>query len=290
MRSQPGRGNRGAEARKLTAPFTRCNRPARAGDSRPARRRGVGRQIARRPDSPSPPRPAAPHAAAGGVRRGDRRRRVRGRGLLVLLGSGSTRREALEAKLQETLTELRDTVGAAVYISRYIDGEVKITQMADGRTRRRSTSGWTSARRPTPARSASALLTQLDQNGRRDHLSRHKIARLTSRTITSERVLFSKLDSQPPTVPVLDLQEYAVGTVCARCADGRVVRGLPGAVPPDRARPPPARGGRHAEPQGGAGGAVAGPVSPATRLNAVGSTPRDRGSINPSAGAASSVG
>ncbi|MFC9700220.1 IclR family transcriptional regulator, partial [Streptomyces sp. NPDC056943] len=26
---------------------------------------------------------------------------------------------------------------------------------------------------------------------------------------------FSKLDSQPATVPVLDLQEYAVGTVCA---------------------------------------------------------------------------
>ena len=59
------------------------------------------------------------------------------------------------------------------------------------------------------------LLTQLDQNGRRDHLSRHKIARLTSRTITNERVLFCKLDAQPPTVPVLDLQEYAVGTVCA---------------------------------------------------------------------------
>ncbi|MGW1651174.1 IclR family transcriptional regulator domain-containing protein, partial [Streptomyces atratus] len=59
------------------------------------------------------------------------------------------------------------------------------------------------------------LLAQLDQNGRRDHLSRHKTARLTSRTITNEKVLFSKLDSQSATVPVLDLQEYAVGTVCA---------------------------------------------------------------------------
>ncbi|MEU4359558.1 IclR family transcriptional regulator domain-containing protein, partial [Streptomyces virginiae] len=59
------------------------------------------------------------------------------------------------------------------------------------------------------------LLTQLDLNGRRDHLSRHKIARLTSKTIVNERILFSKLDSQPATVPMLDLQEYAVGTVCA---------------------------------------------------------------------------
>ncbi|WP_435244732.1 IclR family transcriptional regulator domain-containing protein [Streptomyces sioyaensis] len=56
---------------------------------------------------------------------------------------------------------------------------------------------------------------QIARDGRKDHLSRHKTARLTSRTITNEKVLFHKLDSQPPTVPVLDLQEYAVGTVCA---------------------------------------------------------------------------
>ncbi|GAA4295085.1 hypothetical protein GCM10023086_07830 [Streptomyces venetus] len=41
------------------------------------------------------------------------------------------------------------------------------------------------------------------------------MARLTSRTITSDRLLLSRLEAQPPTVPVLDLQEYAVGTVCA---------------------------------------------------------------------------
>lgn len=59
------------------------------------------------------------------------------------------------------------------------------------------------------------LLTQLDHDSRRDHLARHKTVRLTSRTTTNEKVLFRKLDSQPATVPVLDLQEYAVGTVCA---------------------------------------------------------------------------
>ncbi|MCP9987946.1 MULTISPECIES: IclR family transcriptional regulator [Streptomyces] len=134
---------------------------------------------------------------------------------LVLLGSGATRREALETKLQETLTELRDSVGAAVYISRYIDGEVKITQMADG-PHTPKVNEWVDFRSAAHASAVGkCLLTQLDQNGRRDHLARHKIARLTSRTITNERVLFSKLDSQPPTVPVLDLQEYAVGTVCA---------------------------------------------------------------------------
>ncbi|MCX4550930.1 helix-turn-helix domain-containing protein [Streptomyces sp. NBC_01387] len=134
---------------------------------------------------------------------------------LVLLGSGATRKSALEAKLQDTLARLRDSVGAAVYISRYIDGEMKITQIADGPLTP-AVQEWVDFRSSAHASAAGkCLLTQLDQNGRRDHISRHKIARLTSKTITNERVLFSKLDSQPATVPVLDIQEYAVGTVCA---------------------------------------------------------------------------
>jgi DNA-binding IclR family transcriptional regulator len=134
---------------------------------------------------------------------------------LVLLGSGGDREQALSDKLQRILTEIRDSVGAAVYISRYIDGEVKITQYADG-PRAPKVNEWVDFRSAAHASAVGkCLLTQLDHNGRRDHLSRHKTARLTSRTITNERVLFTKLDNQPPTVPVLDLQEYAVGTVCA---------------------------------------------------------------------------
>ncbi|GGY96451.1 IclR family transcriptional regulator [Streptomyces nitrosporeus] len=131
------------------------------------------------------------------------------------LGSGATRRKAMEARLQRTLTQLRDSVGAAVYVSRYVDGEVRITQVADG-PRTPAVNEWVDFRAAAHASAiGKCLLTQLDQNGRRDHLSRHRTARLTSRTITSEKVLFSKLDSQPATVPVLDIQEYAVGTVCA---------------------------------------------------------------------------
>ncbi|MDX3057931.1 IclR family transcriptional regulator C-terminal domain-containing protein [Streptomyces sp. NE06-03E] len=134
---------------------------------------------------------------------------------LLELGSGVARRRALEAKLQQTLVQLRDSVGAAVYVSRYVDGEIRVTQVADG-PRTPAVNEWVDFRSAAHASAiGKCLLTQLDQNGRRDHLARHRIARLTSRTITSEKVLFSKLDSQPATVPVLDLQEYAVGTVCA---------------------------------------------------------------------------
>ncbi|WP_274558955.1 IclR family transcriptional regulator [Streptomyces spiramyceticus] len=134
---------------------------------------------------------------------------------LVLLGSGTTRSAALQAKLQQTLDQLRDSVGAAIYMSRYIDGEIKVVQVAEG-PHTPKVHEWVDFRSAAHASAiGKCLLTQLDQDGRRDHVSRHKPARLTSKTITSERVLFSTLDSQPPTVPVLDLQEYALGTVCA---------------------------------------------------------------------------
>ncbi|MFC7305345.1 IclR family transcriptional regulator C-terminal domain-containing protein [Streptomyces monticola] len=134
---------------------------------------------------------------------------------LARLGSTAGHKQAISDQLQITLDRLRDSVGAAVYISRYIDGEVKITQFAAG-PGAPAVNEWVDFRSAAHASAVGkSLLTQLDLNGRRDHLSRHKPARLTSRTITNERLLFSKLDAQPPTVPVLDLQEYAVGTVCA---------------------------------------------------------------------------
>ncbi|GGV93308.1 IclR family transcriptional regulator [Streptomyces gelaticus] len=134
---------------------------------------------------------------------------------LLLLGSGPARRQALETKLQQSLAQLRDSVGAAVYISRYVDGEIRVTQYADGPLTP-AVNEWVDFRSAAHASAVGkCLLSQLDHNGRRDHISRHKTPRLTSRTITSEKVLLSRLDSQPATVPMLDIQEYAVGTVCA---------------------------------------------------------------------------
>ncbi|MEV5435946.1 IclR family transcriptional regulator C-terminal domain-containing protein [Streptomyces sp. NPDC052682] len=131
------------------------------------------------------------------------------------LTSARHREEALREQLQHTLDRLRDSVGAAVYLSRYVDGEVKVTQYADSPATPK-VNEWVDFRYSAHATAVGkSLLTQLDHNGRRDHLARHKPARLTSRTITSDKLLLSRLAAQPPTVPVLDLQEYAVGTVCA---------------------------------------------------------------------------
>jgi DNA-binding IclR family transcriptional regulator len=134
---------------------------------------------------------------------------------LTRLGSSHGRDQALREQLQRTLDRLRDSLGAAVYITRYVDGEIHVTGCADSPATP-AVHEWVDFRSSAHATAfGKGLLGQLDLNGRRDHLSRHRPARLTARTITNERVLLSKLDAQSPTVPVLDLQEYAAGTVCA---------------------------------------------------------------------------
>lgn len=134
---------------------------------------------------------------------------------LVLLSSGGDRERALRERIDRTLSELRDSLGAAVYLSRYTDGEVEIVRHAES-PEAPAANEWVDFRSAGHATAiGKCLLGQLDHDGRRDHLSRHRTARLTSRTITDEQFLLNTLDRQPPTVPVLDLQEYAVGTVCA---------------------------------------------------------------------------
>ncbi|MFE9772983.1 IclR family transcriptional regulator [Streptomyces sp. NPDC005931] len=131
------------------------------------------------------------------------------------LGAARDHEAALRDRLQHALDRLRDSVGAAVYLSRYVDGEVRVTHCADSPAAPR-VNEWVDFRHAAHATAVGkSLLTQLDPDARRDHLARHRMARLTSRTITSDKLLLSRLEAQPPTVPVLDLQEYAIGTVCA---------------------------------------------------------------------------
>lgn len=133
---------------------------------------------------------------------------------LVLLGAAK-HDVALAEKLRTILVELRDEVGAAVYFSRYDDGEVRIIDFADGPNAPK-VNEWVDFRSAAHASAVGkCLLSQLDHNSRLEHLSRHRPARLTSRTEIDDRALLTKLERQPASVPTLDLQEYAVGTVCA---------------------------------------------------------------------------
>lgn len=136
---------------------------------------------------------------------------IAGRALLLTgAASGDGR-----GHLQETLAWVRDAVGAAVYVARYTDGEVCITQYADGPATP-LVEEWADFRTAAHASAVGkALLAQLGPDGRKDHLSRHRAERFTAHTLTRQEDLFRQLDSRRPGAPLLDLQEYALGTVCA---------------------------------------------------------------------------
>ncbi|MBT2452577.1 hypothetical protein J7F03_37140 [Streptomyces sp. ISL-43] len=141
----------------------------------------------------------------------------------------------LSGQLQRTLALARDSAGAAVYLSRYAEGEVRITQMADG-PGAPPVREWVDFRDAAHASAVGkCLLSQLDHDGRADHVARHRPARLTERTITDSRALFTALDAVAPGAPVFDLLEYAPGVVCAAVplalgdTAGSLALSLPGA-------------------------------------------------------------
>ncbi|WP_051969375.1 IclR family transcriptional regulator [Kitasatospora azatica] len=135
-------------------------------------------------------------------------------GTFAMLGQ-SNREQLIRIRLEHKLAELRDELGAAVYFSRYYDGELRVEAVAAGE-HAPAVYEWVDFKATAHASAiGKCLLSQLDHDGRLDHLSRHPIARLTSRTITDAEQLMHRLERQPATVPVLDLQEYALGTVCA---------------------------------------------------------------------------
>ncbi|MFJ9951592.1 IclR family transcriptional regulator [Kitasatospora sp. NPDC091207] len=135
-------------------------------------------------------------------------------GTFALLGQHN-REQLVRARLDRKLAELRDELGAAVYFTRYHDGELSVEAVAAAE-HAPAVQEWVDFRATAHASAiGKCLLSQLDHDARRDHLSRHPVARLTSRTVVDEDQLMHRLERQPATVPVLDIQEYALGTVCA---------------------------------------------------------------------------
>ncbi|MFB0632955.1 IclR family transcriptional regulator C-terminal domain-containing protein [Streptomyces sp. AB3(2024)] len=137
---------------------------------------------------------------------------ARGPALDRLAAPGGT---GLAGQLQRTLALARDSAGAAVCLRRYAEGEVRITQMADGPGAPPGRE-WVDFRAAAHADAVGTCLpTPLDHRDRADHAARHRPARLTARTITDSRSLFSALDAVAPGTPVFDLREHSPGVVCA---------------------------------------------------------------------------
>ncbi|MFB7512280.1 IclR family transcriptional regulator [Streptomyces sp. NPDC056144] len=127
----------------------------------------------------------------------------------------SAARQTRPAEMADWLGTLRDELGAAVYFTLYQEGEVRVAGIASGPATP-ATEEWADFRRSAHAHAAGqCLLAQLDEDARREHLSRHPVERLTPYTVPDEDALLRRLARLPRGGPFYQRQEYALGTVCA---------------------------------------------------------------------------
>lgn len=59
------------------------------------------------------------------------------------------------------------------------------------------------------------LLAQLDEKAREDYLDRHPVQQLTRYSVRDRDMFLDRLRSMKRTEPVIERQEYVLGTVCA---------------------------------------------------------------------------
>ncbi|MFG2725731.1 IclR family transcriptional regulator [Streptomyces canus] len=126
----------------------------------------------------------------------------------------TSRGQALLSRVRPTLAALRDDLATAAYLTFYEEGEIRVAEIVDGPQAPRVDLwvGFEDAGHATAL--GKSVLRELDDASRKDYLSRHSLADLTPRTITSHPELLRRLDSSPVAPAVTDLEEYALGTVC----------------------------------------------------------------------------
>ncbi|MET9383297.1 IclR family transcriptional regulator C-terminal domain-containing protein [Streptomyces sp. NPDC002928] len=124
------------------------------------------------------------------------------------------RGQAMLSRVRPTLAALRDEFAIATYLTFYEGGEIRIAEIVDGPRAPRADLwvGFEDAGHATAL--GKSVLRELDDDSRKDYLSRHSLADLTPRTITSPPELLRQLDSSPVAPAVTDLEEYALGIVC----------------------------------------------------------------------------
>ncbi|MFH0176971.1 IclR family transcriptional regulator [Streptomyces cacaoi] len=124
------------------------------------------------------------------------------------------RGQALLSRVRPALAALRDELATAAYLTFYEEGEIRVAEIVDGPRAPRVDLwvGFEDAGHATAL--GKSVLRELDEEARKEYLSRHLLADLTPRTITSAPELLRQLDSSPVAPAVTDLEEYALGTVC----------------------------------------------------------------------------
>ncbi|GAA3068068.1 IclR family transcriptional regulator C-terminal domain-containing protein [Streptomyces roseofulvus] len=130
-----------------------------------------------------------------------------------LAGGGAVQNR--RTKIEDSLAHWRDEIGVPVYFALYRDGEIELVSVADT-PNSPAVEEWADFRETGHAHAiGQCLLSQLDLRSRQDHLDRHPVEAITPYTVRNRRVLLDRLGGLGRMEPLVERQEYALGTVCA---------------------------------------------------------------------------
>ncbi|GGX12021.1 transcriptional regulator [Streptomyces malachitofuscus] len=129
--------------------------------------------------------------------------------------SSSGAEQKRRSKVVETLARWRDVIGVPVYYAVYREGEIDVICVSDT-PGNPAVEEWADFRETCHAHAiGQCLLSQLDEETRRDHLDRYPVRPVTPYTVRDDHSLLRRLDRNRRAELVTERQEYALGTVCA---------------------------------------------------------------------------
>ncbi|WP_308407173.1 helix-turn-helix domain-containing protein [Streptomyces sp. APSN-46.1] len=146
---------------------------------------------------------------------------LRRQGGVFVLGPAAARladgglQQKRRSMIVDSLTHFRDAVGAPVYFAVYREGEIEVVGVADTPADP-ACEEWADFRATGHAHAiGQCLLGQLDEKARKDHYDRHPVEAITPHTVPDLRSLEQRIAAKRRMQPVIERQEYALGTVCA---------------------------------------------------------------------------
>ncbi|WP_328426173.1 IclR family transcriptional regulator [Streptomyces sp. NBC_00443] len=129
--------------------------------------------------------------------------------------SSSAAAQKRRSTVADALAQWRDAIGVPVYYAQYRAGEIEVMCVSDT-PGNPAVEEWADFRETGHAHAiGQCLLSQLDEDARRDHLDRHPVESITPYTVRDTRTLLRRLERTRRMDPVTERQEYALGTVCA---------------------------------------------------------------------------
>ncbi|MHB9852276.1 helix-turn-helix domain-containing protein [Streptomyces sp. Tue6028] len=129
--------------------------------------------------------------------------------------SSSGAQQKRRSTMSDALAHWRDAIGVPVYYANYRDGEIDVICVADSPATP-AVEEWADFRETGHAHAiGQCLLSQLDDKARRDHLDRYPVQSITPYTVRDNDSLLRRLERTGRMEPVVERQEYALGTVCA---------------------------------------------------------------------------